>query len=98
MRGRQEWSQIFSTKWKDYVVSHRILHHHNSGELKFGLPEGVRWKEYYSKDPFCGVLPLIASAFAREKVTKEKKAATITLQDRFSNHVWTDAKKDFSNG
>jgi hypothetical protein len=90
LRGRQDWAQIFSTDWRNYVVPHRVLHKYSGGQFKFGLPEGVRWKDYYTKDPFCGILPQIANLFE-----KERGATRITFQDSYAHKVFHQAHDDF---
>jgi hypothetical protein len=66
---RQTWPQIFSQRWSDYVTPHRLLHHDDGRELKFGLPDGVQWKNYYSKNPFSTIFPQVATALAVERLT-----------------------------
>ena len=64
---RQKWPQIFSRHWTDYVTPHRLLHYDDGRELRFGLPHGVRWKDYYAKNPFSTVFPQVATALEAER-------------------------------
>jgi len=66
--GRAEWLQVYSHNWKDYIFPHKILHEYTGGGFKFGIPEGVQWKDYYSKNPFSTLLPQIARAFMKEQL------------------------------
>ncbi len=69
--GRSSWSHIYSENWKDYIIPHNILHKYAGGEFIFGIPEGVRWKDYYSKNPFSSLFPQLATALKKERVAKE---------------------------
>ena len=66
--GRARWPHIFSQDWRDYIISHKILHNYNDGEFRFGIPEGVQWKDYFfSKDPKSHILPQVAIALMKER-------------------------------
>jgi hypothetical protein len=64
---RQTWPQIFSPHWKDYVMPHGVLHYDDGGQLRFGVPQEVRWKDYYSKNPFSTIFPQVAMALLTER-------------------------------
>jgi Glycosyl transferase family 2 len=74
LSARQTWPQIFSEDWRDYIVPNRLLHCDTGGELRFGLPDGVQWKDYYSPNPFSTIFPQVA-----RKLAFERKRATAAL-------------------
>ena len=105
VRGRQDWLQIYSEDWKDYVVNHKLYHHQTSTRLQFGIPEGIRIKDYYSKDPFSPLSPQIALHFdhgrslpAGQSTPTESPAGEISFKDDFRCLVVRDMRQDFRNG
>jgi hypothetical protein len=65
--GRAEWKHIFSDNWRDYITNHKILQKYSGEKFTFGIPEGIKWKDYYSKDPFCNIFPQITTALQKEQ-------------------------------
>ncbi len=106
IRGRQDWLQIYSPRWQDYIASHRNLHLYDGGEFRFGLPEGVRWKDYFSKDPFSTLAPQIATMFLNDtkaRISPDQNSGDsgegkITFQDTYGNHVSDEISADLSTG
>ncbi len=98
LRGRHEWPQIYSADWKKYVVSYRVAHLLTGNDLRFGLPEGVRWKDYYSKDPFSPVLPQAAKALETERMDETNRKGIVTFQDCYGHNVMEDMHRDLSRG
>ncbi|MCI0602239.1 glycosyltransferase family 2 protein [bacterium] len=94
LRGRHEWPQIFSTNWKDYVVSHRSAHFLNGNDFRFDLPEGARWKDYYSKDPLSPVLPQAAKALAKEYSGEINRTGRVTFRESYGKRVMEDIRCD----
>jgi glycosyl transferase family 2 len=83
------WPQIFSPRWQDYIVCHRVLHRDDGGPLRFGLPEGIQWKDYYSKNPFGAMFPQVATALLhhRSGSSDVSDRAPGLFRDDYRRHV-----------
>lgn len=102
LSGRQLWLQIFSHDWRDYVVSHKVLHRHNDdGDFQFGIPNGVEWKDYYSVNPYCHVVPQMAEAISQDRCRTQKNfepSIQTNGRDPFSKQVKREIHDDLFAG
>jgi hypothetical protein len=86
---RQSWPQVFSHDWRDYIIPRRLLHRMDGGgHYRFGLPQGIQWKDYYSSNPFSTIFPQIATKLAAERRVLTAGESPPPANDAVS--VWRD--------